>query len=737
MKKIVAFFLIISSILTFTKNYIQTDLNEFIKIEQLEQKLGMAFTIPDIKVVADPDVIYPLLVKSATDTNVNLFRSSINNKPNNEVEIVKYVLLTTKTNLYQYIHLSNGAPLTAKDMLKNTHYLSTLQTRDSNQVGTIIDFANNNLISVKPMQAAYQYLPVAGTYYVETSDPHISQKFISAFIENINSHFNSSFTIDLFKSNKDNSDVSRSSASITTLTDVQNTLTLIILLLMVYSIFHQSKTIGIYKLHGISNIRIWFKIIGKTLLITGASSLIISSLICPFIPNAHLNFLLSTTTNILITYISMLTVSFIPYAYISKLKLHHMVKNRKNTTLILSLNTLTKVVCSVLLIILVNQINHQNIGIKEYHTNVKEWEQNKNYGVFYPLYIGYDEDDLSDGSIKFNSVTANRLYPILNKMGSLFIDAREYEELALILNKNYKGIRTITVNNNYLKQYPIYDINHKQVQIEEEESHWIILIPQKYRDRESSIVDFFENNRNIWGKYEQSNYNIKVPEYLKKQPIKIIWLSDNQNIFSFNPDVFPTEKYSIIDPIIEVVTENNSFTSDRNGILGNGGTDPLKIKLIEQDTAITYKTLLPTLRNLKLDDNLKTLVTVNEYMLLKINQLNNELKLNLILLGGLLVGFLLLIIQHSLVLYSRYQKTFIVRRLFGLSFIRTYKEFILFILTLWIIQSGTSLLLVRDFSYSFYFVIMIVVGLELIVSIISIYILEEKNIIQMSKGEML
>ncbi|WP_025692838.1 DUF1430 domain-containing protein [Paenibacillus zanthoxyli] len=737
MKKIVVFFLIILSVLTYTKNYILTDLNEFNKVERLEQILGTAFTIPDSAIFADPEVVYPLLQKSAIETNVNLFRPSINNKPNNEVEIVKYVLLTRNTDLYNYIHLSSGKPLTSKDMVENKHYLSNLPSKNSNCIGSIKDFGNNNLISVNPLLMAYQHLPVAGTYYVETTDLQVFRQFLSTFSEYINIRFHTSLTFNEFSNKNTALDNSVSSASVSTLTDIQNILILVILLLMVYSVFHQSKIVGTYKLHGISNIRIWFIVAGKVLIITLISSIVIASLACLFTPNSNMEFLFSTVKSILIAYGLVLLASIFPYIYISKIQLQQLIKNRKNTTLILILNTLTKVICSILLLTLANQILHQYIDIKEQQENIKGWEQNKDYGIFYPIYTGYDKDDLLEGSEKFIFTTANELYPILNKMGSLLINTREYEETALILDKDYKGIRSITVNKNYLDQYPIFDANHNQVHISEEESRWVLLVPEKYRNRKSEIMNFFQSNRKSWEEYERNFYKSKIPEYLKKQQIQILWLSNNQRIFSFNPDVFPTEKYSIIDPIIQVVTEKNSFTSNRNGILGNGGTDPLKVKLVGRDTAATYQALLPELRNLRLDDNLKTIVTVNEYMLVKINQLNYEIKLNLLLLGGLMIGFLFLIIQYVLVLYNRYQKTFIVRKLFGLSFRRTYKEFILLFLGLWIAQVGLSLLLIHQYNLPTYLIIGVVAGSEFLISTIALNLLEKRNNTQMSKGGLL
>lgn len=90
-----------------------------------------------------------------------------------------------------------------------------------------------------------------------------------------------------------------------------------------------------------------------------------------------------------------------------------------------------------------------------------------------------------------NAAKAVGLYPVLNKMGALFIDATQSEEKSFILNKGYRGIRSIKVNPNYLQQFPVYDVQHKPVQVSENNSAWILLVSEKYRNREKEIMDSF------------------------------------------------------------------------------------------------------------------------------------------------------------------------------------------------------------------------------------------------------
>ncbi|MEH7520745.1 bacteriocin-associated protein, partial [Priestia megaterium] len=162
---------------------------------------------------------------------------------------------------------------------------------------------------------------------------------------------------------------------------------------------------------------------------------------------------------------------------------------------------------------------------------------------------------------------------------------------------------------------------------------------------------------------------------LKKQKIKIIWTKNKQDIFSFNPEVFKYQNNMIKDPIIQVITENNSLNMDKSSILGNGSSDPLKIKLIRRDSDATYQKLEPQLKKLKLDDNLRHLITVDQYSLQEIHDLQKQMNTVLIVISGMLAGLLIINIQTVIVSFNKNHQKYTVNRLFGISFIKTYRPY--------------------------------------------------------------
>ncbi|KYG36598.1 hypothetical protein AZF08_25750 [Bacillus gaemokensis] len=167
----------------------------------------------------------------------------------------------------------------------------------------------------------------------------------------------------------------------------------------------------------------------------------------------------------------------------------------------------------------------------------------------------------------------------------------------------------------------------------------------------------------------------KVPNHLRNRQLEVIWIKNNQEIFSFNPDIYKSNHNKIKDEIIEVMTENNSLVGERDTILGGGANDPLKIKLMKRDVGLTYKTLEPELKRLGLDDNLRYLVTVDQYILKDIYNMQQTIKMLFMVTSGLIVGILFLVTQNIIVYFNKNQQKIVVHRLFGISFFRTYRGY--------------------------------------------------------------
>ncbi|MBN8210543.1 DUF1430 domain-containing protein [Bacillus sp. NTK071] len=731
MKKVLVLFLLMTYFLSMVISYKVTDNEQLENVQNVENEIAQRFVIPGNTAIANPEEVYPVLESVANKLQVNLFRPMFTYQDEG-VDISKYLLLTSRTTFYDSFTLTNGEALSKKETQSGVHYLSTRNSEDPNQIGTIKDFGGNDEITIKPLAESYNSLPVDGYYYVEAADQVSYDEFYLLLSEELNKQFQSSFTPEEFKDASTPEAFSKSSL------DYLNYITyivfLFILLFLLYYIFSNAKQIGVMKLHGISNLRIWFTSIGKILVITFVISILISLVTSLLIEGMNKMFISNLLVQQAKTFGVFILLSLIGFFYIATIKVNQIIKNRKDTKGIFVFNYVLKIACTIGVLLMISSIIEQYATVSEKQHMLDNWEISKEYGLFYPFEVGFDTDEVTEGLPRTTLAMNKELYPILNEMGSVLINARSYEEQALTLDSNFTGIRSITINPNYLNEFRVNDTANKPVTIEESETNWILLVPNQYRDKENEIVKYFTDQRKQDREYGKKYLGETAPPVIQNQAVQIVWLASNQEIFSFNPEVFKNEKNVIVDPIIQVITEGNSLASDRDSILGNGGTDPLKIKLLQGDPAATYETLAPELSRLNLDDNLKHLVNVNQLVLEEIYDLKQEIKM-LMSIGLLLFfGLLFLIIQSLLVHFNQNEQKYTIYRLFGIGFIRTYQSYLLILLLTWVLQYSVMLVIKKDVQFDFVVVMTILMFIEFCASIVTVLILESRNKVRVLKG---
>ena len=337
MKKLVVIFLILASAFSFAITYNQTDKEELAKMEKAEEAIAKPFMIPNDILLADPDKMYLLLCEAATEFNVNIFRTSINYKTDNQVEIVKYMLLTYDSDYFDFFKLKGGRYLTEKETRQSNLFISTADTGDQNQIGVIKDFGDNNLITIKPLKASYDYLPVDGWYFAEAADDKAFDTFIKGFVSKINQHYKSYLKIsysaeDFEKDVRDSGGSSETGAMDGYLKYINIAIYIITLILLIYYVFNESKRIGIMKMHwriqhtlvvyhGRKTDYFCFCFVGSNILLAAV-----------MIKNTTYQFVYNTVVYQIKSYLIMIALSFISYAYISRIRVSDVIKTEKILT---------------------------------------------------------------------------------------------------------------------------------------------------------------------------------------------------------------------------------------------------------------------------------------------------------------------------------------------------------------------------------------------------------------------
>lgn len=761
LKKTLSCLLVLVFAVSFLLVYNETYQNELDRMEKAGEGISKQFEIPNYANFAAPDEMYPILLEAAVDSKVNIFRTQIDYSVDDEAQIHKYVLLTNNTRLFDSFRLTTGKFLTAEDTQKSNSFLSTVDTGSQDQVGIIKSFGGHYLFEMKPLKTVYEHLPVAGEYFIEGTEERYNE-FVDRVIQKIIANKlvgqGAVLTPEDFKGQSYNSGEMEIEEDF--FTYIKYVMITIVIIMLIYYIFNESKRIGVMKMHGLSNLYLWYLVVGRFITILFLLSASVSVLAALLIKDTTVSFIGSVVISQLISFVIVTFISLFAYIYISRIKVVDVIKNRKQTNVIFALNTLLKIGCSIFLILVILSIwdQYHELSIKQ--ENLKSWERSKDYGVFYPVKVGNDSEDVEKGSPKTTVTEVTGLYPLLNRMGALYINAIAYEQQSLILNSESSGIRSISVNLNYLQEFPLYDIQNNPVGISEETSDFILLVPEKYRDKEKDILDYFKKIRKSRIEADENLFKVGIPNSVRNQQLTIIWIANDQKIFSFNPDVFRLENNMIVDPIIQVITEKNSLVADKaNMMTGGGGRDPLKVKLINRDSQQTVKALEPEMKRLKLDDNLTTLISVDQYVIEQIYDLQKQRDQLLFLSIGLVAGLIVLVVQNLSVFFSKFQRRFIVRRLFGTGFIKTYKEYLWFLLATWVIQIGICFLInnglatsvlekaasVFAVATSIYQTIgssdinVFAVGagvivIELMASVIALFVIERKNKVKVLKG---
>jgi putative ABC transport system permease protein len=669
--------------------YVTTDNEQRLLVQHAAAKVGQPFTIPDDPRLADPEKMYAALRTAAADALVNVFRTSVGYTQDGRPQIVQFVLLTTNTRLFDAFSLRAGRWLKPADAAHPERFLSTIQTGSPDQVGVLADFGGNDLVAVRGLRSAFDSLSVAATYDVEASDQSSYARFLSS-LANASSQAAGGPGLVASASFQGGNDSFAGYATefAPILNAVQYVIIFFTALFLAFQVLHDAKKAGVMKLHGFGVVNLWFRIAGRLILLTLLASEVIALLASRFVPDTTFEFTASVGLTILRAFAVMLVASIVACAYVARANISNSVKNRKDTRGVLALNTLVKIACSVALIAVGAGLWLQYANAARERAQLGNWERARGYGIFYPGKVGNDLVELETGGNATVAAEVYDLYPLLDNRGALYVDANNFEPAALEAPAAY---RSIEVNVNYLKRFPLRDASGRTIVIGEDTSDWVVLAPSRYRSQQAAILAYFQMIRTGSASQEgavqaePAVFGRPAPAKVANQKVSVIWTQDDQAVFSFNPLVNPDHGNNIVDPFIQVMTSANSLGIDRANMIGGGGS-ALKVRLLDGDTVTTQKDLLPTLQRLKLDDNLPYLVTMDEYVSQQIAALDNGIRSVEYAGIALFVGLLVLAVQSISILFERYSRRITVRRLFGSGFVRTYREPLLVFGAVWSVQ---------------------------------------------------
>lgn len=371
---------------------------------------------------------------------------------------------------------------------------------------------SNTSFRVTSIEESIKIKDFEGEFFLMTREKEAYERFISLFTDRFNQAFHTDYATNIFEDFENSY-----SYSVISSTDVYNyrvylTIGLILLFLLLPSFFLlMNKEISLLLNNGFSLHQVLWCLLGKKKIII---TFIIAGIIGGFIFMYYKEQFLYLFQMYVFLFSGIYGISLISLLLVEKIASLREAFNYIQYILFIFglLFSLLLTVANVELATIVFSSSQLAVS----HEPPKEIAD-EDYYVFYPVTIGKNHVDFIYSN-RFASAADQELYETLNKNGSILVNVSDY-----LNEENEQFGRGIKINLNYLKKFPLIDVSGRLIQITEEETHPVILIPERYRhtDLKNDLAQITEYYQEI---------SEKEPEFLfiKKQ-------STHLYIYSFYP----------------------------------------------------------------------------------------------------------------------------------------------------------------------------------------------------------
>ena len=685
--------------------YVEYDSIRQAQVDQMQraaQSIGHPFKIPATESLADPALVERALLETARSSRTNVFRTQVGYDAADAPVTIQYSLVTQPTQLYSAFPLSSGAYPSPTATPSSRQFLSTIKSTSPDQLGVIRLLGGGQRVEIRSLAELFQRLPTAGIYYVELVDGSDYEQFLATLNTRLNIDSRGAVASDskAYSVNQAlaGGDGSRGQAILLEIMAIAFSIT--IALLLVYRQLRNAKPAAVMFLHGLGPAEVWYRLSGRFVLLTYCLSSVAVLVGVMFIPGTTPAFQIGTAQRLGLSLLGLLISSFAISMIASRSSVSTALKNRKHTDGVFAVNIMVKVGVALFVIVFGAQLARDASAAATARSFLGDWHSTGRYGIFYPTNVGNDEAEYKAGLPGPAATEALKLYPLLSQQGALYVDASQYEDVALAQDMPADSYRSLTVNSNYLKEYPILDESGVPVVVDERSTDWVVLVPDLYRGQARAIQQYFQVSRTgsqtieSIADAEKAAFGASVPDAVKHQSVKIIWTRSHQKVFSFDVDVFRQDGNHIADPIVQVLTLANSAGIDRTNAFTGGPGTALKVRLLPAGAHATLESLGPDLKSMKLDDNLRYLVTMDDYVVGEIASLDAQIRRSLVLEACLLLVLALVAVQGVTVVFDRYGRRVVVRRLHGLGMVERYQEFFRLMLITWLLEGVISIGLV-------------------------------------------
>lgn len=709
-KFIVLIFIFIAGVV-YLNIFLQEQSENYYKLTSVGQTENAKSVVFSTNLNSNED-IYDILAEALREYNGNLYCFDVETVDNKSV-YTKYILVNN-FDLFDTLLLKEGRFFSA-DEIESDNFISTEKTNSRNQIGVIDTFDKDTVFQLKTLK----------NYVAHTENAF--QKMFIFELENMDDY--SIFSERL----KDNGivitfDTSGSSTRnmmpyiIFTVLSTVIILTLIIL----YDLIRTYKHIGVEKLLGYDNFTVWCSRIPKLVLTELSVCLIVAFALTFFLFNTVnilvLRFLGKVILSYLLIAVFTLGMTSLPFIYVCYIPVNAVVKNRKPFKAVTRFNFFVKVVIlSILLVVSLISYNQFQLVTSQKNDAVRNWEKILDYVYVYKLSY---TDDTFDSSSRESIGKWKNIYLDFNKRGAIMAEFWGYSPLYTEekAESKFPFYCDVIVNPNYLEMFPVKDINGNQITVSEQDTDYIVLVPEKYKDREQELRDYYE--------YIKTSYSGKEEEMMKNKRLKFIWMENDQWLFSCQLDVGVGHNNTIQDPLVVVLTESNGAAIDYANCVGSRDC-PFKIKVTDIDNPM-YEMNQVFSKYFDLEEFSFPYISIRQGIEDQIQMANEELCTYFAVMVLLFVMGLSIIMQSIVTYIEQYKKVLTIKKLLGYRFFDRYAGYFGLYTTGYLLAGAIAYLIGKDIKIVLF--VLFYLWMEYMFSMIYIHIKDKANIIAVTKG---
>ena len=600
----------------------------------------------------------------------------------NEIVVDIYTTLADENKLRDKFNIKYENSI--ENLFLNNRYLSS----ENKEIGV---FNRNLNIRIKSLSEAVNE-NIIGQYLIQTDDLQELENIKQEFTETLNFELaDETVTSNIDKNN------------ILNIIELKYLILIAILLIsivlaFIYYIVFRYKEFAVKKMLGHSDGKIIFKDVFKEILTMHLYTLVASGLIVMFYLYYYnkfkyvVDYLKNLSIVLLVFSIILIVVEMIMSLNIDNIKIKNMLNNKKPITLIQSLNYITKVTFSIVLVtIMINLISNYNNLISQ-NKNLEKWKSTNEY-VYVNITNKYRDSEESIWDYN-QGLRCKEFFKYYNNKRGLLVSPsdyilynRFYEEERLNERKEYDPIdgNALEVNAEYLRKNPIRDTNGNIISIEDEYGDYlIILVPEQYKEDEADLLNLYKEvyqfKRFINEDLYNEHMNIEKVEHPEIK-VEIIYTENGQESFLYNPLLEEKNQNCIKDAIHIVINSENIGGDSYSKYVSNNHFFAKVNGSVEGDA---YSKIYDSIKELNMEKDILSAYTLYSNVDSYVVKLENEIKEYIISMVITLLLEILLTIYMIINYIQRNKYINAIRKINGYSYIKRHNKLILLIVGAWL-----------------------------------------------------